>query len=360
MWTRKRFLLGAVVVASFALVGCGGNAEEKANTPATPSGGTGGAKKTIGVSLSSRNHNFFLGMEQGVKDSLTGKGYDAIYEVAEDNASKQQEQVDMMIRKGVAAIIMVPVDAKQAATAVEAANKANIPVFCIDRRITDPKAKVASTIETDNVAIGEEAGRAALELLGKRFNVDPKKPEEVKKIKTKIVHLWGLEAASSAQDRAKGFEKVVNPTNTPGITVIKQVGNFNAKTAQEVMAPTLTANPDISLVYCHNDDNAMGVLNAITDVKKAREAEDDPKRILIVSIDGNKAAVEQVRKGNLEVTIGQDPIVMGQEAVRMMDKTLNAGKAPKEYLAVPYLKLNRAAANNMASKLWSDKLREKP
>ena len=88
---------------------------------------------------------------------------------------------------------------------------------------------------------------------------------------------------------------IVSAAATPSESVLKAVGNFNAKTSQEVLAPILTANPDIELVYCHNDDNAIGTLNAVLDVKKERGAPFDPKRVLIVGMDGNKTATAQLR-----------------------------------------------------------------
>ena len=360
------------VLATFALVfalsGCGGKENEaKKDTTAPPPTNTTDTKPAdtksassgalIGVSLSSRNHNFFLGMEQGITDELKAQGLQGEAVVAEDNPSTQQQQIDTLIRKGVKAIIMVPVDAKLAATPIEAANKANIPIFCIDRRITAPNAKVTATIETNNVAMGEESAKYGLKLLCDRHKLDSTKPDDVKKLKATVVHLWGLEAASSAQDRAKGFEKVFNATNTPNVKILKAVGKFNAKISQEQMAPLLRANADVELVYCHNDDNAIGTLNAILDVKKSRGAPDDPKRILIVSIDGNKPAIEAIRKGDIEATVSQEPIQMGSEAVKQVKKVLDGGKPDQDYIAIPHHTVTQKEAKEMQGKLWSDLLR---
>lgn len=355
-----RFLkLTAGIGLAFALAGCGPKDDSGAARPtgdnAPKAGSSSGA--LVGVSLSSRNHNFFLGMEQGVTDELKAQGLHAETMVAEDSATTQQQQVDTLIAKGVKAIIMVPVDAQQAATAVEAANKANIPVFCIDRRITTPGAKVTATIETDNVAMGEETAKYALKLLCERRKLDPAKPGDVKKLKATVVHLWGLQAASSAQDRARGFEKVFNAQATPGVRIITAVGEFNATKAQAVMAPVFTANPDIELVFCHNDDNAIGALNAIIDIKKTREPESDPKRILIVGMDGNKPGIEAIRKGDYEATVSQEPIQMGQETVRQVKKVLDGGKPDKEYIAIPHHLITKKEAAEDQGKLWSDLLR---
>jgi ribose transport system substrate-binding protein len=360
--SRRAFLISlAALAASVSISGCGPKKEEGGTTGPAPTGGAsnagGSGGKVVGVSLTSRNHNFFLGMEQGVVDELKAQGLQADIQIAEDQASTQQQQIDQFISKGVAAIIMVPADAQLAVTPVEAANKAKIPIFCIDRRITDPAATVTATIETDNKAMGAEAARYGLKLLCERNKLDPTKPDDVKKLKATVVHNWGIEAASSAQDRAAGFDQVFNATATPGVKIIKVVGDFNAKKSQEVLAPTLAANPDIALIFNHNDDNAVGALNAIIDQKKAREAVSDPKRILIVGMDGNKQAIEAIRKGDIEGTVSQQPIQMGQETVRQVKKVLDGGQPDNQYIPIPFELITQKEANEKQGQLWADLLR---
>ncbi len=354
--TPLPLLLAALAAAA---AGCGG-ASPPAGAPAgapAPSSASPESGKTVGVALSSMNHNFFIGMRQGVEEQLQADGFRAEVVVAEDSASQQQQQVDQLIQKGVSAIVMVPVDAQQAINPVKAANSAGIPIFCIDRRVTADGATVAATVETDNVAMGEEAARHGLKLLCERHKLDPAKPEDVKKLKSTVVHLWGLEAASSAQDRAKGFERVFSAAATPGVKVVKAVGNFNAKTSQEVLAPVLAANPDVELVFCHNDDNAVGALNAVKDVKKGREPADDPKRIFIVGMDGNKAAIEAIRAGDIEATVSQEPIEMGRETVRQVKKVLDGGQPEKPYVAIRHHLVTRKEAGEKQGELWSDLLK---
>jgi ribose transport system substrate-binding protein len=352
----RRLFLSLVPVAVLGVCGCG-PAKEAGDGAGVPAASGGGETKTVGVSLTSRNHNFFIGMEQGVTDALKEAGYEMDVQVAEDSATKQQEQIDQFILKKVDAIVMVPADAKQAANAVAAANKANIPIFCIDRRVTDPSATVTATIETDNAKMGEEAARHALKLLCERRKLDPANPEDVKKLRTTIVHNWGIQAASSAQDRARGMESVFNATATPGVKVITVVGEFNAKKSQEVTAPVLKANPDVELVLCHNDDNAIGALNAILDVKGARGDAADPKRILIVSIDGNKPAIEAIRKGDIEATVSQEPIEMGSETVKQVKKVLEGSQPDSQYIPIRYHTVTRKEADELKGKLWADQLR---
>ncbi len=358
--SRRAFALS--MLAGMVLSGCGGKNDTQTPSGTPSSAGTttakpAGGEKTVGVALTSRNHNFFIGMEQGVTEELTAQGYKYEVQVAEDSASTQQQQIDTFVRKGVSAIIMVPVDAKQAVACVEIANKANIPIFCIDRRVTDPSAKVVSTIETDNKAMGEEAAKYGVSLLCKRKGLDPNKPDDLKKLTGKVVHLWGKPEASSAQDRAEGIDKVLKTT---GLTVLKAVGEFNAKKAQEEMAPLLTANPDIEMVISHGDDNSIGAYNAILDIKKKREDPTDPKRIILVGMDGNKPAIEKIRAGEIEATVSQEPIEMGKETVKQVKKVLDGGQPDKPYIPIRHTLITQKEANEQKGKLWSDQLKSAP
>jgi ribose transport system substrate-binding protein len=123
------------------------------------------------------------------------------------------------------------------------------------------------------------------------------------------------------------------------------------------MAPILTANPEIELVFCHNDDNAIGALNAILDVKKQRFAETDPERILIVGMDGNKPAIEEIRNGNIEATVSQEPLQMGKETVRQVVKVLGGGAPDIDYIAIPHHLVTKKEAVELKGQLWSDQLK---
>ncbi|MGV3722896.1 MAG: sugar ABC transporter substrate-binding protein [Actinomycetota bacterium] len=354
--TGARFAAPFALLALLAVAGCGG----AQNGPATQSPGVGtpsSGGKTVGVALASMNHNFFIGMRQGVEDQLREDGFTGEFVVADDSASQQQQQVEQLLAKGVSAIIMVPVDAQQAVNPVKAANAAKVPIFCIDRRVTAEGATVTSTIETDNVAMGQMAAAHALELLCKRHGLDAADAASVKKLKATVVHLWGQEAASSAQDRARGFEQVFNKDATPQVKILKAVGNFNPKTSQEVIGPILIANPGVELIFCHNDDNAIGALNAVKDVKKGREAADDPKRILLVSMDGNRPAIEAIRKGEIEATVSQEPIEMGRETVRQVKKLLDGGLPDETYIPVRHHLVTKKEADEKQGELWCDLLK---
>ncbi len=349
----------SVLLLAGTLTGCGGG-EKTAQAPSVSTPGarpaSGSSGKTIGVALASMSYNFYKGLRQGVDDELDAQGFKKEVVVANDSASDQQQQVDQLIQKGVSAIILVPVDTTQAVNPIKAANGANIPVLTVDRHVSDPQARVACAVTTDNVALGEEAGKYCLKLLCDRHKLDPTKPADVKKLKATVVQLWGLETVSNAQDRAKGWESIFNKSNTPLVTVIKGVGDFNAKKSQEVTAPILTAHPEVELIYCHNDDNAIGALHAVIDVKKGREKPDDPKRIFIVGVDGNPDAIEEIRKGNIEATVAQEPIDMGREVVRQTKKLLDGG-TPDPQVKVPHYLITQKVATEEKAKVWSDQLK---
>jgi len=141
------------------------------------------------------------------------------------------------------------------------------------------------------------------------------------------------------------------------VRVIKAVGDFNARKSQEVVAPLLTANPDVALIYCHNDDNAIGALNAVIDVKKGREKPEDPARVMIVGMDGNRPAVEQIRRGMIEATVSQEPIEMGRTTVEQVRRVLEGGRPEAPYLPIRHHLVTRKEAEERKGELWADLLK---
>ena len=354
----KAFLIPVAALLAALLAGCPSSPPAPtvdANVPPAPD--RPAISGRVGIALASMSHNFFIGMRQGLEDQFTEDGVEYEVLVADDSASQQQQQVDQLILGGVSAIVMNPVDALQAINAVRAANEAGIPIFCIDRRVTAEGAEVTCTVETDNVAMGEMAARHGLKLLCERYSLQPENPDDVKKLKSQIVHLWGLESTSAAQDRAKGFDRVFNEEATPGVEIIKAVGNFNSTRSQEVIAPILTANPNLELILCHNDDNAIGALNAVIDIKQRRAPADDPQRVFIIGIDGNQPAIEQIRKGAIEATASQEPIEMGRLTAIQVRRVLEGGRPQASVILIRHHLVTQKEAVEGQGELWSDQLK---
>ncbi|MFG3612611.1 ribose ABC transporter substrate-binding protein RbsB [Rummeliibacillus stabekisii] len=254
----------------------------------------------IGLSVSTLNNPFFVTLSDGAKKEAKKEHVNLTVVDAQDNASKQASDVEDLIQQDVDLIIINPTDSEAVASAVESANDAKIPVITVDR--SSDGGKVVAHIASDNVKGGEMAGDYLKSLIGDG---------------AKVAELEGVAGSSAARDRGEGFHKVADK----GLDVVKkQTANFNRSEGLTVMENILQSNPDIKGVFAHNDEMALGALEAI---------EASGKKIKVVGFDATDDAVKGVKSGKLAATIAQQPTEIGEIAVETAVKSLKGEKVEK-------------------------------
>jgi len=119
--------------------------------------------------------------------------------------------------------------------------------------------------------------------------------------KGKVIELYGTIGSSPAMDRATGFRNVVS--KYPGIEIVaSQSGDFTRALGQQVMEQLLQAYPDVNAVYAHNDEMALGAIQALKDA--GRKPGQD---VLVVSVDGTRDALQAIIDGELGATCECNP-----------------------------------------------------
>jgi len=250
---------------------------------------------TIGVSISTLNNPFFVELRDGIKEEAEEYGYDVTVLDAQDDTAAQLDHIDDLIAKKVDIIIINPVDSDAIATAVEAANDAGIPVITVDRSANG--GEVVTHIASDNVAGGKMAGEYLLELVGKD---------------AKVVELQGVPGASATIDRGKGFHSAVDGK----LSVVSSVtANFNRSEGLSVMEDLLEAHPSITGVFAHNDEMALGAIQAL----KAANRTD----VIVVGFDATDDAKTAVTDGTMAATVAQQPKLMGTLSIEYAKKILD-------------------------------------
>jgi ABC-type sugar transport system substrate-binding protein len=117
----------------------------------------------------------------------------------------------------------------------------------------------------------------------------------------KIIELEGSTGASAATDRKKGFDAEI--AKHPGLKIVaSQSGDFNRDKGRQLAATLLQAHPDVNAVYAHNDEMAVGAITAIEAAGKK-----PGKDIYLVSIDGQRNALEAIVAGKLIATVQSSP-----------------------------------------------------
>lgn len=280
-----------------ALAGCG-KSEPKDN------GANKGGKETkkIGMVLSTLNNPFFVSMKEGAEKKAKELGYELIVVDSKDDATTERSNVEDLVQQGISVLLINPTDSDAVGNSIMVANDSNIPVITVDRGAN--AGEVASHIASDNEAGGKLAAEYMLELLGN---------------KGKLVELQGIPGASATRERGAGFHSVVD--NKEGIEVVaSQPADFDRQKGLNVMENIIQATPDFNGVFAHNDEMALGALQAIKSANK---------EIVIIGFDGTADAEAAVKDGTLAATVAQQPDLMGSLAVDNAVKIIKGDSVEK-------------------------------
>lgn len=270
--------LGAIALAGCGAGGSGGNKE----------GSQAGGGETIGFSVSTLNNPFFVTLSDGAKNAAQEKGIQLSVVDAGDDSAKQISDIEDLISKNIKVLIVNPVDSDAVASAVESATNKGIKVIAVDRAVNG--AEVECQIASDNVAGARMAAEYLEELVGNG---------------AKVAELEGVPGASATIDRGQGFHEVADKDLK---VVSSQTANFNRAEGLSVMENILQADGDIKGVFAHNDEMALGAVEAIASTGKD---------IKVVGFDATDDARKAVEDGTLAATVAQQPELMGKTAVEI-------------------------------------------
>jgi ribose transport system substrate-binding protein len=288
--------LALLVGASLVLGGC------------NRGGGGGAGGKRIGVTLLTREHVFYKDLEAGLREAADKQGYQLIVTSGDMDLAKQQSQIENFIVQKVDAIILCPADSKGIAPAIEAANRANIPVFTAD--IAAQGGQVVSHVASDNLS----GGRLAAEYIAKALNGQGE------------VGIIGQPEVQSGLDRETGFKEEMK--KYPGIKVaaVLNGGGLRDK-ALKAAEDMLQGNPNLKGIFGINDDSALGALSAA----ETRGRND----MVIVGYDAIPEAVSAIKRGSpLKADVAQEPRQLGIKTIEVISKHL-AGAPVEKSIAVP-------------------------
>ncbi|MED4693297.1 ribose ABC transporter substrate-binding protein RbsB [Peribacillus frigoritolerans] len=259
----------------------------------------------VGVSISTLNNPFFVSLKDGIEKKAKEKGMKVTVVDAQDDTAKQISGIEDLILQKVDVLLVNPTDSAAISSAVKDANDVGIPVITIDR--SSDEGDIETFIASDNVAGGEMAAEYLVKELGE---------------KAKVVELEGVSGASATRERGKGFHNIADKQLE---VLTSQTAEFDRTKGLNVMENILQGNKDIQAVFAHNDEMALGAIEAI----KAAG-----KDIIVVGFDGNDDALKAVESGELKATIAQQPALIGEEAVNAAEKILKGDKVD-DTISVP-------------------------
>ena len=309
---RRLRRLPLLALIALAVVACrkdsGGGAADGGTETATAGGALAG--KTIGFSQMESDNPWRIAETKSLRDEAAKRGVQLVVTDAQGQTAKQVSDVEDLIARRVDIILLAPREFEGLAPALQAASRAKIPVILVDRAAAGTPGQDYITLLASNFI---EQGQRATEWLATATNGQ-----------AQIVELSGTPGSSVAADRAKGFRDGI--AKHPGMKILaSQTGNFTRAQGERVMqnlAQSLGAR--ISAVYAHNDEMALGAIQALK--AAGRKPGQD---VTVVSIDGQRAALEAIIAGELGATVESNPR-FGPLAFDTIEKYLRRDSIPTQ------------------------------
>jgi simple sugar transport system substrate-binding protein len=245
---------------------------------------------------------------ESIKSAAKDAGIELKFSDAQQKQENQIKAIRSFIAQKVDVIAFSPVVESGWETVLREAKAAKIPVVLTDRSVNVKDTSLyVSFMGSDFVEEGRKAGRWLVEnMKGTSGQVN-------------IVELQGTVGSAPAIDRKKGFEEIIKAD--PKFKIIRsQTGDFTRAKGKEVMEAFLKAEgKKINVLFAHNDDMAIGAIQAIEEagMKPAKD-------ITIISIDAVKGAFEAMMAGKLNVSVECSPLLGPQLMAAVKD--IKAGK----------------------------------
>jgi galactofuranose transport system substrate-binding protein len=301
---RRRKHLAAVtgLTALVLLAACGGNDSSDGGGNAAGGGGGGGGKITLGFSQVGAESGWRTANTKSIQESAAAAGITLKFSDAQQKQENQIKAIRSFIAQKVDVIAFSPVVETGWDGVLQEAKRANIPVILTDRAVDSKDTSLYKTfLGSDFIVEGQKAGQWLVDQY--KGKTDP----------VNIVQLEGTAGSAPANDRKTGFEDVIK--SDPKFKVIaSQDGDFTRADGKEVMEAILKSNKDIDVLYAHNDDMALGAIEAIEAAGKKPGVD-----IKIISVDAVKDGMTALAAGKINFIVECNPL-LGPQLMDLVKK----------------------------------------
>ena len=301
-------LMATAMVATLA-VGCGGGNGGGSSEGSDEGGSEGGSDViTVGFAQVGAESDWRTANSESMKETFSeANGYELIFDDAQQKQENQITAIRNFIQQEVDYIVLAPVTETGWDTVLQEAKDADIPVITVDRMVE---------VSDDSLFVSYVGGNFQLEGACEwlKAYADAKGMKELN-----IAHIQGTIGASAQIGRTEGLE---NAAKEYGWNIVaQQTGEFTQAKGQEVMESMLKQHDNINVVYCENDNEAFGAIDAIKAAGKTVGPDGD---ILVISFDTVKAGIEATLSGEIICNVECNPL--HGPRVEELIKKLEAGE----------------------------------
>lgn len=280
-----KYNLFVLMFLLFILNGC-----TMVNKEAASSNSTSGEPRKFGATYMTMNNPYFQVLNDSIEEVVEANGDILITRDPAQDQEKQNSQIMDMIKDGVGAIFLNPIDWKKVQPALKACKEAGIPVFNVDTYVYDTEY-VVSTIISDNYDAGVQCAKDMMSKLDKARIVVLDRPNMY-----------------SITERVKGFLDTIQD-NDKYTVVAQQSGGAELEVAMKQMKGLIQSGISFDVVMGGNDPTALGALAAL----QLNHIDD---KVLIYGVDGSPDGKMMIKEGYLEGSSAQYPITIGTVAAK--------------------------------------------
>ncbi len=294
-------------VALAALSACGSGS---AAAPGSSGAAAGGDAIVMGFAQVGAESGWRTANTKNVQESAKTAGIELKFSDAQQKQENQIKAIRSYIQQKVDVIAFSPVVETGWDTVLLEAKRANIPVILTDRAVdSEDKTLYKTFLGSDFVLEGKKAGE---------WLVENSKGESA----VNVVELQGTTGAAPAIDRKEGFAEAIKAA--PQIKVIaSQTGDFTRSGGKQVMEAFLKSNPDIDVVYAHNDDMGLGAIEAIEAAGKV-----PGKDIKIITVDAVHDGMQALADGKISYIVECSPL-LGDQLMDLAKKVVAGESVPE-------------------------------
>jgi simple sugar transport system substrate-binding protein len=303
---KTKFRTGVAMLGAVALfaAGCGGS-------DSGDDSGSGDGPIKVGFAQTGSESGWRSANTESMKEAFSEEnGFELVFNAADNDPAAQISAVRSFISQGVDAIVIAPIVEDGWDDVLQEAADADVPVILEDRTVTASDELYESWVGLDFKQEGVTAGEWAAENF-----TEP----------TNMVVLEGTTGSAPANDRAEGFNEAIEGSQIE--TIDSQTGDFTRDGGKTVMEGFLQkyGADGIDLVYAHNDDMALGAIEAI-EAAGATPGDD----IKIVSIDAVKDGMQALVDGKINFIVECNPL-LGEQAADLVKQVLDGEEVEKAY-----------------------------
>ncbi|MFF4849772.1 ABC transporter substrate-binding protein [Streptomyces sp. NPDC001194] len=303
----------AVLVLTAALLASSSTAcSTSSPASSSPSEAKAGSGKTItlGFAQVGAESGWRIANTKSVQEAAKKAGITLKFSDAQQKQENQIKAIRNFIQQKVDVIAFSPVVESGWDTVLKEAKDAGIPVILTDRAVDTKDTSLYKTfLGSDFVKEGKSAG----EWLTAAY-ANEQGP-------VNIVELQGTTGSAPANDRKAGFADAIRADGKFKI-VASQTGDFTRAKGKEVMQAFLKSQKDIDVLYAHNDDMALGAIQAIEESGKKPGTD-----IKVISVDGIKDAFVAMTEGKINVVVECNPM-LGDQLMELTKKVAAGEDVP--------------------------------